>query len=115
MSVRKAVWLVMKRNGANKDLRLLFSKRCAHCHFEHESHWLRHARRKMQRACKHNPLVAVWRVCSEMTSRVCKFVGCDCHECTSAQSNNLRYDKRLRMWLRFQMPYLSRTDSQAKL
>lgn len=110
MSVRKEVWLVMKRNGANKDLRLLFSKFAARRHFEYATHSLRFQRRKMQSKCHLNPLIDVWRVCSEMTCRVSMFRGCDCGACDNSV-DHLCYHAPTRMWLRFQMPYLSHTDS----
>lgn len=104
----------MKRNGANKDLRLLFSKYAAKRHFEYDSHRYRFQRKKMQYKCRLNPLVDIWRVCSELTSRVSRYHGCDCRVCKDG-GDFLCYDAEFRMWLRFQLPHLSHTGSRAKL
>lgn len=104
MSVKKAVWLIMKRNGANKDMRLLFSSYAAKRHFAHASQSLRYQRRKMQHACTLNPLVDVWRVCTELTSRVAKINMCCCAACTQMSVGKLRYCEKLRMWTRFVLP-----------
>lgn len=106
MSISKVVWLVMKRNGANKDLRLMFSRRAAKRHFDYDTLRLRFHRRKMQHMCRLNPFVDVWRVCGEMVARVQTAKKCDCERCEHNGYGHLHYCRRMRMWLRFELPYL---------
>lgn len=94
----------MKRNGMCKDLRLMFSKRCAQRHFAFETQKLRFHRASMQYQCRENFALRPHQVHQELTTRVQKFAGCGCVVCTSSGGEWLHFDKRLRMWMRYALP-----------
>ena len=102
--VKKLVWLWVKRNGGNKDLRLLFSKRCAKRHFAFETQKLRFHRASMQYRCRENFALQPYKVHSEIECRVQKFAVCQCQQCVHRAASPLQNDKRLRMWMRYDIP-----------
>lgn len=102
--VKKLVWLWVKRNGGNKDLRLLFSKRCAQRHFAFETQKLRFHRASMQYRCRENFALHPYKVHGEIECRVQKFAVCACVQCSARGVNSLHFDRNLRMWMRYVLP-----------